>query len=118
ELRERLAVPPPRRVWVAVRLDLRAGADATRDRDGDETAVPATLSAGLIRIGEAVAGHGLTYQVLDGPGLRRALASAYWPGPDDGVPARGRSAPRETWRRWLGQRAVHICYGVARWPSH
>jgi type VII secretion protein EccE len=117
ELRELLAVAPERQAWVVVRLAPGDAADAAADRDGDVAGVHATLSAGLARIGQELAAHGFAHQVLDGDGLRRALVAGYGSGPYDGTPSRRRLRPGESWRRWRGARAMHLCYGVTSWPA-
>jgi type VII secretion protein EccE len=117
ELRARLAVPADRQAWIVVRLAPGDAADAAADRSGDVGGVHATLSAGLARIGDELTAHGIAHQVLDGAGLRQALVAGYGSGPYDGTPGRARFRPSESWRRWRGARAMHLCYGVTSWSA-
>jgi type VII secretion protein EccE len=117
ELRAMLAVPAERQAWIVVRLAPGEAADAAADRGGDIGGVHATLSAALARIGEELTSRGIPHHVLDGPGLRQALVAGYGPGPYDGTSNRGRHSPRESWRRWRGSRAQHLCYAVISWPA-
>ncbi len=115
ELRTMLAVPAERQAWLVVRLAPGDAVDVAADRVGEVNGVHATLSAALVRIGEELRSRRIPHHVLDGPGLRQALVSAY--GAFDGAPVHGSHQPGESWRRWQGSRAAHLCYGVASWSS-
>ncbi|HEY7224470.1 MAG TPA: type VII secretion protein EccE [Micromonosporaceae bacterium] len=112
ELCQRLAVAYQRQTWIALRIELRDAAD----REGDEAGVHAALASATTRISELLNSQGMGHRVLDARGLRRALADAYGPGPYAGGHLVS-GAAGESWSRWRGEHAVHLCYAVTDWPE-
>ena len=111
-LREALAVPPQRDIWIAVRVGQLDAATAAADRG--ELAVHRLLGSSVSRIRDALTAHGIDHWILDGPGLRQALVGAYGPEPHD--PRLTRRIPHESWSRWRAGRTQHVCFAVTHWP--
>jgi len=113
-------LPADRATWVAVRLDVRALAQAGvldgASLGGAELGarVPAVAGALVRRLAKALRRHGLVMHILDAPGLLDAVAGAC------GIPA-DRSAlrdlPRERWRGWGSPGLAHACFWVRHWPD-
>jgi hypothetical protein len=113
-LREALAAPAQRDVWIAVRVS--GAGPAMRFAEGaEEAGVVRAVGGALSRVSAALMAHGLDHAILDGPGLDQALLAAYGPDPYGGLAAP--RAPREMWTRWRAAHLVHICYAVANWPA-
>ncbi|GIF73774.1 hypothetical protein Asi02nite_32920 [Asanoa siamensis] len=107
ELRSALAVPPPRDVWIAVRLSGGDARDLAADRGGGEAGVHRALTAAVSRVASGLADLGVAHTVLDGPGLRQAVAYAC--GSDE--------AGTERWSRWQARHLAHVCFAVRAWAA-
>jgi type VII secretion protein EccE len=112
-LREALAAPAQRDVWIAVRV----GGPWTATPLADGAGVARAVGGALSRVSAALTAHGLEHTVLDGPGVDQALLAAYGPDPYDGRLARQPRTPRELWTRWRAAHLVHISYAVANWTA-
>ncbi|MEO3922483.1 type VII secretion protein EccE [Micromonosporaceae bacterium B7E4] len=112
ELCRGLAVPVHHDVWIAARLSAREAATVAADRGGGLAGVHRALSAAITRVGTGLANLDVEHTVLDGDGLRQALAYSCGV---DGVAAPG-SGP-ERWSRWQGQWRVQVCFAVRSWPA-
>jgi type VII secretion protein EccE len=107
-------VPAARTIWVAVRIDARALAEAMIG-GADETAqVPATVAAMIRRVGRALERAGVANSVLDADGLLDALAHSCDIGRQ---PAPSATAPHEAWTSWRSARYAHVSYWLRRWPA-
>jgi type VII secretion protein EccE len=112
-LREALAAPAQRDVWIAVRV----GAQSTATSIADGAGVARAVGGALWRISSALTTHGLEHTVLDGPGVDQALLAAYGPDPYDGPLARQPRTPRELWTQWRATHLVHVSYAVVNWTA-
>jgi type VII secretion protein EccE len=112
-LREALAAPAQRDVWIAVRV----GAPWTATSIADGSGVARAVGGALSRVSSALTTHGLEHTVLDGPEVDQALLAAYGPDPYDGRLARPPRTPRELWTHWRATHLVHVCYAVANWTA-
>ncbi|MFY1670169.1 type VII secretion protein EccE [Plantactinospora sp. WMMB334] len=119
ELCRVLAVPVHHDLWIAARLATRDAATVAADRGGGTAGVHRALTAALARVGTGLANLGLEHSMLDGEGLRQAVAySCGVDGIDGLASAAAPSGPaRERWSRWQGRRRVQVCFAVRAWPA-
>ncbi|MFY1691706.1 type VII secretion protein EccE [Plantactinospora sp. WMMB782] len=112
ELCRLLAVPVHHDVWIAARVSARDAATVAADRGGGLAGVHRALVAAITRVGTGLAGLGVEHTVLDGDGLRQAVA--YSCGVEGtGAPGTG----PERWSRWQGGWRVQVCFAVRAWPA-
>jgi type VII secretion protein EccE len=100
-----------RTVWVAVRLDAKAVAEATLS-SGQRVDVPAVLVEMARRVEKVLRRRGLTARALNADALLGALARSC-----DLLPASSPVQAREAWQDWHSSRLVHRCYWLASWPD-
>ncbi|WP_422770052.1 type VII secretion protein EccE [Plantactinospora sp. WMMC1484] len=115
ELCRVLAVPVHHDLWIAARLATRDAATVAADRGGGTAGVHRALAAALARVGTGLANLGLEHSVLDGEGLRQAVAYSCGVDGLDGA-ATPPGPVRERWSRWQGRRRVQVCFAVRAWP--
>ncbi|MFB6398647.1 type VII secretion protein EccE, partial [Polymorphospora sp. 2-325] len=110
-------VPAHRAVWITVRLDAWALAEAVVDEHGTALDdVPELVAALLHRVTKTLRRAGFTVQPLDDAGLLDALVqSCDLEGA--AAPGNGRGEPREEWSRWHSGRLAHRTFWVRRWPA-
>ncbi|HET6213654.1 MAG TPA: type VII secretion protein EccE [Micromonosporaceae bacterium] len=108
-------VPMDRAMWLAVRLDLHALAEAGAGPDTDVEPAPAVTAALIRRVGKALRGIGVPYHVLDSDRLLDALVRGCDLPPAAG--AGGSEAPREDWSGWQSPYLAHRSYWVRGWPA-
>ncbi|GAA3734509.1 hypothetical protein GCM10022225_16110 [Plantactinospora mayteni] len=112
ELCRMLSVPAHHDVWIATRLAAPDAVPMAADRGGGPAGVHRALAAALARVGTGLTNLGIEHTVLDGDGLRQALAySCGLDGVAAPVPA------QERWSRWQGQHRVQVCFAVRSWPA-
>ncbi|GIG88456.1 type VII secretion protein EccE [Plantactinospora endophytica] len=113
ELCRGLSVPVHHDVWIAARLSARDAATVAADRGGGLAGVHRALTAAITRVGTGLANLDVEHTVLDGDGLRQALA--YSCGVDGGSAA---GPGHERWSHWRGQHRVQVCFAVRAWPAN
>ncbi|BCJ68657.1 type VII secretion protein EccE [Polymorphospora rubra] len=112
-----VAVPAHRSIWITVRLDAQALAEAVVDEHGTALDdVPDLVAALLHRVTKTLRRAGYSAQPLDVDGLLDALThSCDLETPT--VPGTGGGEPREEWSRWHSRRLAHRTFWVRRWPA-
>ncbi|MDW5327951.1 type VII secretion protein EccE [Plantactinospora sp. KLBMP9567] len=110
ELCRVLSVPVHHDVWIAARLSTRDAATVAADRGGGLAGVHRALTAAIARVGTGLTNLDVEHTVLDGDGLRQALA--YSCGVDTAA-----GLGRERWSRWQDQHRVQVCFAVRAWPA-
>jgi ESX secretion system protein EccE len=110
-------VPLPvvdRAVWIAVRLDAQALAEAGADDMAEVEQAPQLVAALVRQVTKALRRVGVPYQVLGAEGLIAALARScdLEPDPETGQPA----GCREDWAGWSSAQLVHRTFWVRDWP--
>ncbi len=106
--------PIEQRCWVAVRFDPAAAGRASASRGGGLEGVHRALSTTIGRLGKAVSGAGLEYEILDGEGLLDALAQSC--GVTGYVDPEAVRQIREDWTGWRAGGLAHTCFWVRDWP--
>ncbi|MGA8115278.1 MAG: type VII secretion protein EccE [Actinocatenispora sp.] len=107
--------PIEQRCWVVVRLDPATAAQAAATRGGGLDGVHRALSNAVGRLGKAIGGAGLEYEVLDGEGLLDALARSC--GVNGYVDQHTARQIREQWSAWHAGGLAHTSFWVRDWPG-
>ncbi|BCJ27677.1 type VII secretion protein EccE [Actinocatenispora sera] len=106
--------PIDQRCWVAVRLDPTSASRATATRGGGVDGVHRALSTAVGRLGKAIGGAGLEYELLDAEGVRDALAQSC--GVTGYVDPGSVGQIGEEWSSWRAGGLAHACFWVRDWP--
>jgi ESX secretion system protein EccE len=108
-------VPANQALWIAVRLDAHALAQATVGGVDESAQAPAVVAGLIRRISRALDRAGVTTQVLDADGLLDALVYSCDLGP---APDRAHAGqPREDWPVWHSTGLAQTCFWIRRWPE-
>jgi type VII secretion protein EccE len=108
-------VPVDRVIWLAVRLDAQALAEAGADRIDDAGQAPAAVATLIRRVAKALRQAGLGYQVLNADGLIGALARSC--DLDQPAPTGAAPPPREEWSAWHSGTLAHRTFWLQDWPT-
>jgi len=106
--------PIDQRCWVAVRLDPATASEAAATRGGGVDGVHRALSTAVGRLGKAISGAGLEYELLDAEGVRDALAQSC--GVTGYVDPGSVAQIGEEWSAWRAGGLAHTCFWVRGWP--
>jgi type VII secretion protein EccE len=109
------AVPADRVIWVAVRLDARALAEAGARSYEDVEQAPAVVAALARRVAKALRRAGFAGRVLDRDALLDALARSCDIDAVAGAETPG--WPRERWHTWHSGRMAHRSCWLQGWPG-
>jgi type VII secretion protein EccE len=105
--------PADRSIWVAVRLDARALAEALGDYAVDLGIAPSVVAALARRVAKSMRRYGVAYRLLDATELLAAVGSSCGFEPD--APA-GAAQAREEWSAWHCGSLAHRSYWIRQWP--
>ncbi|HEY3505124.1 MAG TPA: type VII secretion protein EccE [Actinocatenispora sp.] len=106
--------PIDQRCWVAVRLDPATASEAAATRGGGLDGVQRALCTTVGRVGKAISGAGLEYELLDAEGLRDALAQSC--GLTGYVDPNAVGTISEAWSSWQAGGLAHASFWVRDWP--
>lgn len=106
--------PIDQRCWIAVRLDPAAASEAAATRGGGLDGVHRALCTAVGRLGKAVSGAGLDYELLDAEGVRDALAQSC--GVTGYVDPGSVGTIGERWSSWRAGGLAHASFWVRSWP--